>query len=196
MGSSSAEVSEVVNIYLWGMWTQNLFQNLTMKMSLFIIGLVHNFEKSISALPFIALFRSSLLQQLELASVHFWFSCAGRVPVLYPSGAFCPGISKHITGINWMNPHNCLGEVDGQILFSYSWWEQTTKRDELIQSLITTQCVRGRRGNSVQDEILALSKTMLKLPIDYSGQVRTSSFLMASLLYPQNCGIIFNFPAL
>lgn len=71
-----------------------------MKKSLFIIGLVHNFLNSISALPFIALFRLSLLQQLELASVHFCFSYAGRVPVLYPSGAFCPGISKHITGIN------------------------------------------------------------------------------------------------
>lgn len=82
------------------MQTQNLFQNLTMKKSLFIIGLVQNILNSISALAFIALFCLSLIYQLELASVHFWFSCAGRAPVLYPSGAFCPEISKHITGIN------------------------------------------------------------------------------------------------
>lgn len=60
--------------------------------------------------------------------------------------------------------------------------ESKPQRDELIQSLITTQCMCGRSGNRVQDEILALSKTMLKLPVDYSGQVLTSSFLMTSLL--------------
>lgn len=68
--------------------------------------------------------------------------------------------------------------------------ESKPQRDELIQSLITTQCACSRSGNRVQDEILAPPKTMLKLPIDYSGQVLTSSFLMTSLLYPQNCGII------
>ncbi|KAK4830150.1 hypothetical protein QYF61_008638, partial [Mycteria americana] len=45
--------------------------------------------------------------------------------------------------------------------------ESKPQRDELIQSLITTQCVCGRSGNRVQDEILAPS--VLKLPIDYSG---------------------------
>lgn len=96
-----------------------------------------------------------------------------------------------------MSPHNCLGEVDGQILFSSYDDESKPQRDELIQSLITTQCVCSRTENRVQDEILVLSKLMLKLPIDHSGQVLTLSCLMTSLHYPQSYSIaIFNFSTL
>lgn len=52
-----------------------------------------------------------------------------------------------------------------------------------MQSLITPLCICNRSSNRVQVETLALLKTMLKLPKDYSGQALTSSALSTKVQY-------------